>query len=174
MAPKNRIRSISASTTRLILILFLAQTSLAAGTDPPLFLARAVAQDTANGTLIRVEGELPWEGLLQSEYPLALVVWATEGAPEFVRFQLSGQAFTGISTEVVDGLTTPAEAIAFAALGAVDGAQRLTHIGPGRLDAVITLPFASGPIAAQLFVIDPRDGGTPFMSNPIAVERPAL
>ncbi|MBK7951875.1 MAG: hypothetical protein IPK00_24740 [Deltaproteobacteria bacterium] len=136
-------------------------------TDPTLLIVRAVASDTPNGTLVRVDGQFPWNALLQSGYPLELVVWRTTGQIEFVAFDLAGAARSGTHGALVDGLST-SEVATFAAQGQPDSGPVLTHVENGRLEAVLDARFAGAPLAAQLYVID---HGTPFVSNPAPITR---
>ncbi|HPG25260.1 MAG: hypothetical protein H6748_06090 [Spirochaetaceae bacterium] len=154
---------IAAAAIRLVL----AGPAGAGETDPTLVLWRGVAVETPSGTLVRVEGEFPWNALLQSGFPLQLVVWSSEGAADFVRFELDGDAFVGLDPAIVDGLS-PIESAAIETAGAAAPAQALDHVGPGRLEARLSAPFVGRALSAQLFVID---GTTPFVSNPIALER---
>lgn len=136
-------------------------------TDPTLLITRAVATETANGTLLRLDAIFPWNALIQSGYPLELLVWQAAGPPTFVRFELGGQAHVGSTPEVADGLT-PSEVSPVRLEGRPDGSHALTHVQEGRLEAVLGAGFSGIPLGAQLVVIDE---GTPFVSNPVAVIR---
>jgi len=163
---KNRHRDWIAT---LVGVLLLASPTAASITDPVLYLSRATDFQGVNGRLIRIEGSFPWNALLQSGYPIQIVFWNDENDSEFVRFDLSGNAFTGVA-EAFEGGLTPAEATALLSLGVPVGETnndlRLVHVGRGRIEALLSGPFATGPLAAQLFVLD---GTTTFVSNPISV-----
>ncbi len=152
----------------LLALITLASAPTSAGeTDPTLLITRAVATDTPNGTLVRIDAVFPWNALLQSGYPIRLVVWRAVGRPDFVRFDLAGGARSGSDSAVLDGLTT-SEVLLFAGAGRPDPAHVLTHVEAGRLESVLGAGFAGVPLGAQLFV---DDHGTPFVSNPISVTR---
>lgn len=142
----------------------LSHTAVASMTDPTLFLSRAVEFQGANSRLVRIEGVFPWEALLQSGYPLQLVIWTNAANPDFVRFDLHGNAVTGVTATLEGGLT-PAEATGLFAIGEASNLQHLVHVGPGRIEAQLGAPFMTAPLRAQIFVVD---NGTTFVSNPIS------
>jgi|JI10StandDraft_1071094.scaffolds.fasta_scaffold122162_3 hypothetical protein len=143
------------------------QPSQAGETDPTLLIARAVASDTRSGTLIRIDATFPWNALIQSGYPLKLVVWRRAGTPDFVELDLVGSARSGSNPAVIDGLET-AEVGPFSTSGQSNPAHALTLVDDGRIEAVLGAEFVGAPLGAQLYVID---HGTPFVSNPIDVGR---
>lgn len=153
----------------LVGVVLLTSPTAASITDPVLYLSRAVEFQGANGRLVRIDGSFPWNALLQSGYPVQIVIWNEVNGSDFVRFDLSGDAFTGVSETVESGLT-PAEATALLDVGMpvdeTSGDLRLVHVSPGRIEALLSGPFATAPLAAQLFVVD---GTTTFVSNPISV-----
>ena len=142
----------------------LSRTADASMTDPTLFLSRAVEFEGTSNRLVRIEGEFPWEALLQSGYPLQLVIWTNAVNPDFVRFDLHGNAVTGVTATLEGGLT-PAEAAGLFAIGEASDLQHLIHVGPGRIEARLGAPFMTAPLRAQIFVLD---NGTIFVSNPIS------
>ena len=136
------------------------------GADPTLALYRGQQVEGAAGTTVRVDGVFPWNALLQSGYPLELVLWPADGVGEFLRIGLDGSVHRGDAAYVIDGLT-PAEAVLLSSLGESDRAHGLAYVAEGRLDVRVTGAFAGRPLEAQLIVIDE---GTPFVSNTIALE----
>ena len=149
----------------LIGLFALAGTIHASQTDPTLFISHAVDFDGSHGRLVRIEGEFPWNALLQSGYPVQIVIWNEANDSDFVRFDLSGNAVTGNSSIVGGGLT-PSEATSLSTIGVPDLTQELAYVGPGRIEARLSGSFVAVPLAAQIFVID---GGTTFVSNPISI-----
>lgn len=153
----------------LLGVFLLTSPTAASITDPVLYLSRALEFQGGNGRLVRIDGSFPWNALLQSGYPVQLVFWNDANGSDFVRFDLSGNAFIGVSGAVESGLT-PAEATALLPVGTPVGEAssglRLVYVGPGRIEALLSGPFATAPLAAQLFVVD---GTTTYVSNPISV-----
>jgi hypothetical protein len=153
----------------LVGVFLLTSPTAASITHPELYLSRAVEFQGANGRLVRLDGSFPWNALLQSGYPVQVVIWNDVNGSDFVRFDLSGNAFTGVAAAVESGLT-PAEATALLPVGVPVGESnselRLVYVGPGRIEALLSGPFATAPLAAQLFVVD---GTKTFVSNPISV-----
>jgi hypothetical protein len=147
-------------------LLITGSTATAGETDPTLALYDGRQAPGISGTMLRVEGVFPWNALLQSGYPLELVLWAADGGGDFLRVRLDGEMRRGRAPFVVDGLT-PGEAVSLASIGAADGGHRLTYVAEGRIDLLVTGVFAGRPLAAQLVVLDE---GTPFVSNVIRLE----
>ncbi|HEB90250.1 MAG TPA: hypothetical protein ENI85_11820 [Deltaproteobacteria bacterium] len=165
MFPKNERHGYRWVAILAAALLLTTGTIHASQTDPTLFLSRAVSFAGNHGRLVRIDGLFPWNALLQSGYPVQVVIWNAENDSDFVRFDLAGNAVAGTTSSVEGGLT-PAEATSLAAVGTPDPAQTLSHVGPGRIDARLTGALADVPLSVQIFVID---GGTTFVSNPIPV-----
>ena len=87
----------------LIGVVVLAGPTAASMTDPTLYLSRAVEVQGVNGRLVRIEGSFPWNALLQSGYPMQIVFWNDANHSDFVRFDMSGNAFTGVTAAVAGG-----------------------------------------------------------------------
>jgi len=130
-------------------------------TDPTLMIHRALHADGGGATVIRVEASFPWAALLQSGYPVEVVVWATEGHPDFTRIQLTGDSVSGAASFVQDGLS-PAEINALHSASSTAAANTISHVSKGRIDVQVRSPLAGRALALQLVVVD---DGTPFVSN---------
>lgn len=165
---RKRLRG-SAIAAAMAICAALGGSARAGETSPVLAIYRAKATDTASGTLVRIEGTFPWNAVIQSAFPIKLVVWKTVGSTEFVRFDLDGSAYRGTNPSLADGLG-PNEVVPLLNLGQIDPVQSLTHVDQGYLEVVLGSEFQGAPLGAQLFVVD---RGVPFVSNPIAVSRGA-
>ena len=93
------------------------------------------------------------------------VTRATDEHVGWLQIAVYESPLMGGAQAVEDGLT-PAEATALLQVGDANSALRLVHVGPGRIEALLSGAFASAPLAAQIFVVD---GTTTFVSNPISV-----
>jgi len=135
-------------------------------TDPTLMIHRALHADIAGATVVRVEASFPWVALLQSGYPVEIVVWATEGHPDFTRVQLTGDSVSGAASFVQDGLS-PAEIGPLHSASSAPAANTISHVSEGRIDVQVRPPLAGRALALQLVVVD---DGTPFVSNVVDAE----
>jgi len=125
-------------------------------TDPTLMIHRALHADGGGATVIRVEASFPWAALLQSGYPVEVVVWATEGHPDFTRIQLTGDSVSGAASFVQDGLS-PAEINALHSASSTAAANTISHVSKGRIDVQVRSPLAGRALALQLVVVDAGD-----------------
>ena len=165
---RKRVRG-SVIAAALAICAALGSPARAGETSPVLAIYRALATDTASGTLVRIEGTYPWNAVIQSAFPIKLVVWKTVGSADFVRFDLDGTGHRGTDPSLADGLGTN-EVVPLLNLGQIDPLHSLTHVGQGYLEVVLGSEFQGVPLGAQLFVVD---RGVPFVSNPITVSRGA-
>ena len=81
----------------------------------------------------------------------------------YIRFDLAGDAVTGVAPELANGLDAD-EAVALLSQGTPNEEAEVLFIGPGRIDVLLPADFPIGPAEAQLFVLE---AGQPILSNPL-------
>ena len=150
---------------RLIAACLLLVPSIGAGasTDPVLALAGDQAEVGDSARLVRLEGVFPAQDLVQQAFPLQILLRETTTGSGYVRYDLSGAAFTGSAPEIADGLD-PAEAAALLNQGSPAPDAEVVLLARDRIEVLLPIAFSSGPAEAQLFVID---ADAPILSNPM-------
>jgi hypothetical protein len=135
----------------------------AAITDPRLAIEQAVAEAGSTSRLVSVAGSFPAEDLLQQPVPVQLLVFS--GA-SYVRYDLSGGAFTGSDPALVDGLQAQ-DVPALLAAGVEEPTAEVALVVPGRVDVLLPAAFPAGGAVAQLFIVHEGDA---ILSNPFPID----
>jgi hypothetical protein len=144
-------------------LLALAASSWATPTDPTLAPSSVVSDAGAGARSLRLDGIFPAEDLAQLAYPMQVLIHTAAG--EYVRYDLAALPVTGTAPGLNDGLDL-AEALALLAQGVESPDARVVFLGRGRIEVVLPAAFPSGPVQAQLFVVDE---GELIVSNAVAV-----
>ena len=138
----------------------------AISTDPVLILTRVTADVGASSRIVRLEGVLPAEDLVQLPFPLHVLIRETQLGTGYVRYDLSNGAVSGSSATLSDGLD-PGDAAALVLEGSPAPDARVVLLARGRIEVLLPDAFPSGSAEAVLFTI--HEGET-ILSNPISFE----
>ncbi len=138
----------------------------AISTDPILILTRVTADVGASNRIVRLEGVLPAEDLVQLPFPLHVLVRETQLGTGYVRYDLSGGAVSGSSATLIDGLD-PGDVAALVLEGSPGPDARVVLLARGRIEVLLPDAFPSGPAEAVLFTIHE---GEAILSNPVSFE----
>jgi hypothetical protein len=141
----------------------------AISTDPALMLTRVSADAGASIRVVRLDGVLPAEDLVQQPFPLQVLI-SERGGSEYVRYDLSMGAVVGSSAALIDGLE-PAEVPALVSEGSPAPDARVVMLGRERIEVRLPDAFPAGPALAVFFTIHE---GTPILSNAVAFEIEAI
>lgn len=137
----------------------------AAITAVELSLRSVRAFSGANALLVRYEGGVLASALVQTDYPLHLVV-VERGGGRYVRFAVASGAVSGTAAQLVDGATSE-ESLALLAEGEPLPGARLIFVGDGRIDVLLPASVLSGSLDAFAFALYE---GTALVSNTLPVE----
>ena len=139
----------------------------AAITSVELSLRSVQAFRGSNALLVRFEGRILGDTLVQVDYPLHLVVFEEAGG-RYVRFDVSSGAVTGLAPQLLDGATS-AESLALLAEGDPLAGVKLVFAGAGRIDVLLPPDALSGALGAYAFAVYE---GEALVSNSLPVEGP--
>ena len=137
----------------------------AAVTSVELSLSSVRAIVGTQATLLRFEGGILGDALVQLRYPLQLLVWERDSG-RYVRFEVALDAFYGNAPQLSDGMTS-SEAALLLWEGLPLRGTRVVHVGPERVDVLLPHGVLSGPVDAA--AIAPYAGDV-LVSNSVAVE----
>lgn len=137
----------------------------AAITEVELSLSSVRAVPGNGVVLLRFEGGLLGDALVQIDYPLHLVVWERDTG-SYVRFDVAVGAFAGSAPQLVDGLSA-AEGLALLAEGTVLPGTKVAYVGEGRIDVLLPAGVLNGPLDAVAFALYE---GEALVSNVAPVE----
>ena len=137
----------------------------AAITAVDLSLSSVRAFSGANAVLLRYEGGVLGSALVQTDYPLHLVV-VERGSGDYVRFAVSSGAVSGTAPQLVDGATAE-ESQALLAEGEPLAGAELTFVGDGRIDVRLPAGVLSGSLDGFAFALYE---GEALVSNTLPVE----
>ena len=137
----------------------------AAITAVDLSLTSVRAFSGANALLLRYEGGVLGTALVQTDYPLHLVV-VERGGGRYVRFAVSSGAVSGTAPQLVDGATS-GESLALLAEGEPLPGAELIFVGDGRIDVLLPADVLSGSLDAFAFALYE---GAALVSNTLPVE----
>ncbi len=146
----------------LLVVAATVPTANATGTDPELALHSAVAQTGTTVRVVRLMGYFPADDLVQIPYPLQVVVHEAGGG-QYVRYDLSGAAVSGMAPALADGLDA-ADALALLGEGAPSPDATVLFLGNSRIEVRLPASFPTGGAVAQLFVLYK---GEAILSNPL-------
>ena len=150
----------------LLGIVFASVRAGAISTDPTLILTRAIADVGASERIVRLEGVLPAEDLVQLPFPLHVLVRETQLGTDYVRYDLSSGAVSGSSPALLDGLDS-GDVAALVLEGSASPDARVVLLARDRIELRLPDAFPWGSAEAILFIIHE---GTPILSNPISFE----
>jgi hypothetical protein len=137
----------------------------AAITAVELSLTSVRAFSGENALLVRYEGGLLGRALVQTDYPLHLVV-VEHGGGDYVRFAVASGAVRGTAPQLVDGATSE-ESLALLAEGEPLPGAELIFVGDGRVDVRLPQGVLSGSLDAFAFALYE---GAALVSNTLPVE----
>ncbi len=138
----------------------------AAGTDPSLALSGAEAAAAGGVVLVRLQGSLQFDDLLQFNFPAGVIIYQ---GTHFVRLPVVG-APQGGTTALLNGGLAPTEVAALLGLGGPAPAPaRLVALTPTAVSVVLPPGFDAGAATAVAYAILEGDA---FLSNPITVTLP--
>lgn len=143
------------------------QKAFAGGTDPLLSIVSANAIAGTSTVTLAVNGAYQRGDVIQIDYPVQLLLW-DQGASTYLRFDLTGTAYSGQNSGLADGLNA-SEAAALLNAGTVTANARILRLDPDRIEVAVPSSFPSGSAQAQLFV----DEGGVVLSNAITVNIPS-
>ncbi len=169
MSPNPKTSIVRCIAGAILTALFMSTQSWAGPTDPAL----AVASATVSGGSSRVvvlRGIFPSDDLVQTGYPLQLLVRSLGNGTSYLRFDLGLQVLEGNEASLVDGLDA-ADVPGLLASGTPNPFARVIGLGPRRLDILLPASFPSGAAEVQLFVLEPGDT-VPVLSNPFTIQVP--
>jgi len=150
-------------------LLMLGSLSLPAGaisTSPLLVLTRVVADVGVSVRILRLEGALPAEDLIQHPFPLHILVRETQVGTGYVLYDLSSGAVSGRSAALVEGLDpVSVEAILLEEAEASDAA--VVSLARDRIEVRLPDSFPSGSAEVVLFALY---RGVPIVSNSVLFE----
>jgi hypothetical protein len=160
-------RSLKAPLPLCLLAVLLAVARVdAAGTDPTLALSSADATGNGEAVLVRLQGSLQFDDLLQFSFPAGVVLFQ---GTQFVRLPISGAPVQGSAALLAGGLA-PTELSALLALGTPAPApSRIVSLTPSAVSIILPPGFAAGAATAVLYTVLEGDA---FLSNPITVTLP--
>ncbi len=141
----------------------------AISTDPTLILTRVTADAGSSTRLVKLEGVLPAEDLVQLPFPLQILVRHRQGT-EYVRYDVSSAVVSGTSSALLDGLD-PGDVAALVLEGSPAPGARVVSLGRDRIEVLLPDAFPSGPAEAVLFTIHE---GTPILSNAVSFRIEAI
>jgi len=154
------------STIGAAALLLVAVMVRAAGTDPTLALTGAEAASGDGPVLVRLQGSLQFDDLLQFDFPAGVVVYQ---GTRFARVPVVGPVVSGSSSLLAGGLA-PSELFGLLDLGASAAAPaRLVTLTPTTISFVLPPGFDPGTATAVLYAVLEGDA---FLSNPITVTLP--
>jgi hypothetical protein len=141
----------SAFIASALLVALAAQPTRGAITEVELSLARVEAISGSTAVLLRFEGELLDNALVQLDYPLYLVVWE-RATGNYVRFDVGSGAVSGSAPQLTDGVTS-SEALGLLWEGAPVEDSRVAFVGAGRVDVLLPHGLVSGELDAAGFAL---------------------
>ena len=148
-------------------LLALSPASAAAGpTDPTLVISDAFGTQGALRVLAIV-GTFPSDDLVQSAYPLQLLVRSQTDGVSYVRFGLSDRGYVGMEPALADGLDA-SDVPGLLAAGTPDTAAVVVGLDPTRVTVVLPPGFPAGSVEVQFFVLEPGET-VPVLSNAFLV-----
>ncbi len=150
----------------LLLALTVSFPAGAISTDPVLILTRVTADVGASNRIVRLEGVLPAEDLVQLPFPLHVLIRETQLGTGYVRYDLSGGAVSGSSATLFDGLD-PGDVAALVLEGSAAPDARVVLLARERIEVLLPDAFPSGSAEAILFTIHE---GEAILSNPVSFE----
>ncbi len=150
----------------LLLALAVSFPAGAISTDPVLILTRVTADVGAASRIVRLEGVLPAEDLVQLPFPLHVLIRETQLGTGYVRYDLSNGAVSGSSATLLDGLD-PSDVAALVLEGSPAPDARVVLLARERIEVLLPGAFPSGSAEAILFTI--HEGET-ILSNPVSFE----
>jgi len=154
-----------------VLLCCLAAAPLSAiSTGPTLVLMSAGSASGASSRVVRLEGVLPAEDLVQVAFPLHVLVRETRSGTAYVRYDFSTGAFAGTADVLADGFD-PEDVAGLLRGGGAAPDARVVLLDRDRIELRLPDSFPSGPAEAVLFVLYE---GAPIMSNGIQFEIEAL
>ena len=144
--------------------------AVAISTEPTLLLMRAASAAGTSARVIRLEGILPVEDLVQLAFPIHVLVRETRFGTTYVRYDLSSGAVAGSADALADGLD-PEDVAGLVRGGAAAPGARVVLLGRDRIELRLPDSFPSGSAEAILFFLY---RGTPILSNSIVFEVEAI
>ena len=154
------------STIGAAALLLAAVVVRAAGTDPTLALTGAEAVAGGGPVLVRLQGSLQFDDLLQFDFPAGVIVYQ---GTRFARVPVSGPVVSGTAPLLAGGLA-PSELFGLLGMSAPAAAPaRLVTLTPTTVSFVLPPEFDPGTATAVLYAVLEGDA---FLSNPITVTLP--
>ena len=141
----------------------------AISTDPVLILTRVTADAGASRRLVKLEGVLPAEDLIQVPFPLHILV-RRAGGSEYVRYDVSNEAVSGSAAALLDGLD-PGDVAALLLEGSPAPDARVVMLARDRIEVLLPDSFPSGTAEAVLFTVHE---GSPILSNAVSFKVEAV
>jgi hypothetical protein len=139
----------------------------AAGTDPTMAMDSAEGFAAANGTrAVLASGAFSFDDLMQFSFPTGLIV--TQGS-NFARYDLNGEARSGSSAAVADGVSALEIPGLLAAGSPASAPAALQKAQPGSILVTLPASFTAGTATAIFYTVI---GGDPFVSNAVNVVLP--
>lgn len=138
-----------------------------AATDPTLALTEGLMA-TGSTRLVRVRGVFPADDLVQTDYPLQLLVRSLADGTSYVRYDLVAQTLTGSDPALADGLDA-VDVPGLLASGVASSDGLVAFIGARQIDVILPASFPPGSIEAQLFVLSPNET-VAIVSNALTIE----
>ena len=147
-----------------------AASAVAISTEPTLLLMRAASAAGTSARVIRLEGILPVEDLVQLAFPIHVLVRETRFGTAYVRYDLSSGAVTGSADALADGFD-PEDLVDLVGGGTAAPDARVVLLGRDRIELRLPDSFPSGSAEAILFSLYK---GAPIFSNSIGFEIEAI
>ena len=140
--------------------------AVAISTEPTLLLMSAASAEGTSARVVRLEGVLPAEDLVQLAFPIHVLVRETQLGTTYVRYDLSSGAVAGSADALADGLD-PEDVAGLVRGGDPASDARVVLLGRDRIELRLPDSFPSGSAEAILFFLY---RGTPILSNSIVFE----
>lgn len=158
-------RAVAVHAATVLLLIAAGMPASAGRTDPDLFVTSVMSATVGSTVLIRFEGALLSQDLIQLSYPLQLVVWEPPPSSAYVRFDVTAGAVRGVAPELDDGMS-PADALGLmgATTTPVAGAA-VTRIAADGIAVTLPAGVVGGPVQGAAFAIDQ---GQAIVSNAVA------